>query len=59
MVMARRKNEGIGHHQLGGDLGRDDVPAAQRKIGLTSQQPLHRRLGEVLAGQFELDAGAL
>ena len=41
------------------DLGRDDVPATQRDIGLAGDQALHRRLREVLAGHLQHDARPL
>ena len=48
----------IVHDDARGHLGRYDVPSTQGDVRLALQQALHRRLGEVLARQFELNSRA-
>lgn len=59
MRVGERDNEVVGHHDLGLDGGRNDVPSSERNVGVPAQKSLHGWLGEVLAREFEFDTRVL
>ncbi len=55
----QRHHEGIPHHHLRRNVGRNDIPTPQGEIRVSLDESFHRRLGKILAGQFELDPRSL
>jgi hypothetical protein len=57
MAVRQGHHQRVPHRHVDLDPRGDDVPAPERDVGVALLEPLHRRLGVLLAGQLELDAG--